>query len=148
VRYVNKGYAQSTLAGFYRIAQVGLVTPLHDGMNLVAKEYVAAQNPSDPGVLVLSEFAGAAKELDAAVLVNPHDIDGMAQAIARALFMSADERRARWTAMIGKLRTNSVQKWFADFVAALANTRPAADPMPAPQPALTYRPERSAAGLS
>ncbi len=148
VRYVNKGYAQSTLAGFYRIAQVGLVTPLHDGMNLVAKEYVAAQNPSDPGVLVLSEFAGAAKELDAAVLVNPHDIDGMAQAIARALFMSADERRARWTAMIGKLRTNSVQKWFADFVAALADAQPAADPVPAPQPALTYRSERSAARVS
>jgi len=83
VRYVNKGYAQATLAGFYREAQVGLVTPLHDGMNLVAKEYVAAQNPADPGVLVLSEFAGAAKELDAAVLVNPHDIDGMAQAIGR-----------------------------------------------------------------
>jgi trehalose 6-phosphate synthase len=152
VRYVNKGYAQSTLAGFYRMAQVGLVTPLHDGMNLVAKEYVAAQNPSDPGVLVLSEFAGAAKELDAAVLVNPNDIDGMAQAISRALFMSVDERRARWTAMIGKLRTNSVQRWFADFVATLAETNPAAEPiaLPAPQPAtaLTYRPERSVARLS
>jgi trehalose 6-phosphate synthase len=152
VRYVNKGYAQSTLAGFYRVAQVGLVTPLHDGMNLVAKEYVAAQNPADPGVLVLSEFAGAAKELDAAVLVNPHDIDGMAQAIARALYMPADERRARWTAMIGKLRTNSVQKWFADFVATLAETHPVIETAPAaaprPAPALTYRPERSAAGLS
>ena len=89
VRYVNKGYAQATLAGFYREAQVGLVTPLHDGMNLVAKEYVAAQNPADPGVLVLSEFAGAARELDAAVLVNPHDIDGMAQAIGRALLHAA-----------------------------------------------------------
>ena len=150
VRYINKGYAQSTLAGFYRVAQVGLVTPLHDGMNLVAKEYVAAQNPSDPGVLVLSEFAGAAKELDAAVLVNPHDIDGMAQAIARALFMSAEERRARWTAMIAKLRANSVQGWFADFVAALADTQPAIDRIAAPQPppALTYHPERSAAGAS
>jgi trehalose 6-phosphate synthase len=149
VRYVNKGYAQSTLAGFYRMAQIGLVTPLRDGMNLVAKEYVAAQNPSDPGVLVLSEFAGAAKELDAAVLVNPHDIDGMGQAIARALFMSADERRARWTAMIGKLRANSVQKWFGDFVTALADTQLLPEPVPAPpQPALTYRPERPAARLS
>src|ERR1700758_3696795 len=114
IRYVSKGYAQSTLAGFYRMARVGLVTPLHDGMNLVAKEYVAAQNPFDPGVLVLSEFAGAAKELDAAVLVNPHDIDGMAQAIARAFFMPAEERRARWSAMMAKLKANSVQKWFAD----------------------------------
>src|SRR5260370_10408052 len=87
IRYLNKGFAQSTLAGFYRTAQVGLVTPLQDGMNLVAKEYVAAQNPSDPGVLVLSEFAGAARELDTAVLVNPHDLSGMAQKISRALRM-------------------------------------------------------------
>ena len=72
------------------------MTPLHDGMNLVAKEYVAAQNPFDPGVLVLSSFAGAAKELDAALLVNPHDIDGMARQIANALAMSLEERRERW----------------------------------------------------
>ncbi len=85
IRYLNKGFSQLTLAGFYRIAHVGLVTPLHDGMNLVAKEYVAAQNPFDPGVLVLSSFAGAAKELDTALLVNPHDIDGMARQIATAL---------------------------------------------------------------
>jgi trehalose 6-phosphate synthase len=153
VRYVNKGYAQSTLAGFYRVAPVGLVTPLHDGMNLVAKEYVAAQNPADPGVLVLSEFAGAAKELDAAVLVNPHDIDGMAQAIARAFVMPADERRARWTAMMDKLRANSVQDWFDSFVGALAAARPeAAQPMgisaPQPAPALTYQPELPTALIS
>ena len=152
VRYVNKGYAQSTLAGFYRVAQVGLVTPLHDGMNLVAKEYVAAQNPADPGVLVLSEFAGAAKELDAAVLVNPHDIDGMAQAIGRAFFMPLEERCARWSAMIGKLKANSVQKWFADFVASLAETHAATElPAIAPPPpaaALVYRPARPAVGLS
>jgi trehalose 6-phosphate synthase len=152
VRYVNKGYAQSTLAGFYRIAQVGLVTPLHDGMNLVAKEYVAAQNPADPGVLVLSKFAGAAKELDAAVLVNPHDIDGMAQAISRAFWMPVEERRARWTAMVAKVRSNSVQKWFANFMAALAGTRAVVEAPPVvrpePAPALPYRPERPAARLS
>jgi trehalose 6-phosphate synthase len=152
VRYVNRGYAQSTLAGFYRGAQVGVVTPLHDGMNLVAKEYIAAQNPADPGVLVLSEFAGAARELDAAVLVNPHDIDGMAQAIGRAFFMPIEERRARWSAMMAKLEANSVQKWFADFVAALAETQganelPAIVSPPAPA-ALVYRPERPAVGLS
>jgi trehalose 6-phosphate synthase len=121
IRYLNKGFSQSTLAGFYRVANVGLVTPLHDGMNLVAKEYVAAQNPFDPGVLVLSSFAGAAKELDAALIVNPHDIDGMARQIARALAMSLDERRARWGSMVGKLRRCSVQSWFSDFLQALSD---------------------------
>ena len=104
IRYLNKGFSQLTLAGFYRTAHVGLVTPLHDGMNLVAKEYVAAQNPFDPGVLVLSAFAGAAKELDAALLVNPHDIDGMARQIATALAMSLEERRERWQQHGDKLR--------------------------------------------
>src|SRR5205814_4949775 len=107
IRYLNKGFAQSTLAGFYRLAQIGLVTPLHDGMNLVAKEYVAAQNPSDPAVLVLSDFAGAAKELDAALLVNPHDIDGMAHTIATAIAMPLLERRMRHQAMMDKLRGGS-----------------------------------------
>jgi trehalose 6-phosphate synthase len=138
IRYLNKGFAQSTLAGFYRVAHVGLVTPLHDGMNLVAKEYVAAQNPFDPGVLVLSSFAGAAQELDEALLVNPHDIDGMARQIAKALDMSLDERRERWQSMMNKLRRTSVQTWFADFLQALedvegapahvAPARPAAAP--------------------
>jgi trehalose 6-phosphate synthase len=128
IRYVNKGYAQSTLAGFYRMAHIGLVTPLHDGMNLVAKEYVAAQNPADPGVLVLSEFAGAAKELDAALLVNPHDIDGMARAISTGLVMPIEERRERWHAMIAKLKAHSIQFWFADFVHALGEVRRVASP--------------------
>jgi trehalose 6-phosphate synthase len=92
------------LAGLYRTAQVGVVTPLQDGMNLVAKEYVAAQNPVDPGVLVLSKFAGAANELDTALMVNPHDIDGMARTIATALSMPLTERRMRWEAMMAKLR--------------------------------------------
>ena len=104
IRYLNKGYGQAVLAGLYRTAQVGVVTPLQDGMNLVAKEYVAAQNPVDPGVLVLSKFAGAANELDTALLVNPHDIDGMARTIATALSMPLTERRMRWEAMMAKLR--------------------------------------------
>ncbi len=104
IRYLNKGYGQAVLAGLYRTAQVGVVTPLQDGMNLVAKEYVAAQNPADPGVLVLSKFAGAANELDTALLVNPHDIDGMARTIATALSMPLAERRMRWEAMMVKLR--------------------------------------------
>ena len=112
------------LAGLYRTAQVGVVTPLHDGMNLVAKEYVAAQNPDDPGVLVLSKFAGAANQLDTALLVNPHDIDGMARTIATALSMPLAERRMRWEAMMVKLRAGTIQQWFADFVEALEETRP------------------------
>jgi len=123
IRYLNKGFSQLTLAGFYRTAHVGLVTPLHDGMNLVAKEYVAAQNPFDPGVLVLSSFAGAAKELDTALLVNPHDIDGMARAIAAGLAMSLDERRERWQSMVTKLKRASVQNWFTDFLHTLAEVR-------------------------
>src|SRR5580658_8829049 len=123
VRYLNKGFSQLTLAGFYRIASVGLVTPLHDGMNLVAKEYVAAQNPFDPGVLVLSSFAGAAKELDAALQINPHDIDGMARQIAIALRMSVEERRERWQSMVRKLKAASVQGWFSDFLRTLADVR-------------------------
>jgi trehalose 6-phosphate synthase len=123
IRYLNKGFSQLTLAGFYRTAQVGLVTPLHDGMNLVAKEYVAAQNPLDPGVLVLSSFAGAAKELDAALLVNPHNTDEMASQIARALAMSLEERRERWQRMVVKLRRASVRNWFGDFLNTLIAVR-------------------------
>ena len=117
-------------------------------MNLVAKEYVAAQNPTDPGVLVLSEFAGAAKELDAAVLVNPHDIDGMAQAIGRAFDMPLEERRARWNEMMGKLRNNTGQMWFEGFVKALTCARsvqPIVVPAAPAAAALTYLPERATA---
>jgi trehalose 6-phosphate synthase len=123
IRYLNKGFSQTVLAGLYRTAQVGVVTPLHDGMNLVAKEYVAAQNPADPGVLVLSRFAGAANELDTALLVNPHDIDSMARTIAVALSMPLVERRMRWEAMMAKLHRHTIQQWFADFVDALGETR-------------------------
>src|SRR3977135_2330069 len=136
IRYLNKGYSQTVLAGLYRTAQVGVVTPLHDGMNLVAKEYVAAQNPADPGVLVLSKFAGAANQLDTALLVNPHDIDGMARTIATALSMPLTERRLRWEAMMTKLRGNTIQQWFADFVDALeeAQTDKAATEPLVPEP--------------
>ena len=123
IRYLNKGFGQAVLAGLYRTAQVGVVTPLQDGMNLVAKEYVAAQNPADPGVLVLSKFAGAADELDSALLVNPHDIDGMARTLAAALSMPLAERRMRWEAMMTKLRAGTIQQWFADFIDALQDIR-------------------------
>ena len=122
IRYLNKGSARQR-SRIYRAAAVGLVTPFHDGMNLVAKEYVAAQNPDNPGVLVLSEFAGAARELDTAVLVNPHDIDGMAQKLAAAIAMPLPERIERWSAMMKALRRSSIHVWFADFMDALAQTR-------------------------
>jgi trehalose 6-phosphate synthase len=146
IRYLNKGFSQNVLAGLYRTAQVGVVTPLNDGMNLVAKEYVAAQNPVDPGVLVLSKFAGAADELDAALLVNPHDIDGMARTIATALSMPLIERRMRWEAMMTKLRNHTIQGWFADFVDALQETHVGkAAPEPVPEPP-TLWPLRSVNG--
>jgi len=143
IRYLNKGFSQAKLAGFYRTAQAGLVTSLHDGMNLVAKEYVAAQNPADPGVLVLSKFAGAAKQLDTALLVNPHDIDGLARAISDAFAMSCEERRERWTAMMKTLEASSLQDWFSDFVDALS-TAPA-QPQRVPQAAalLPFQSRRS-----
>ena len=119
LRYLNKGFCQATLAGFYRSAAIGLVTPLQDGMNLVAKEYVAAQNPEDPGVLVLSKFAGAAHELDAALLVDPRDIEGIALRIAAGLAMPLDERRARWQHMMDALLRHSIHAWFAEFMQAL-----------------------------
>ncbi|MBN9041502.1 MAG: trehalose-6-phosphate synthase [Rhizobiales bacterium 62-47] len=125
IRYLNKGFSQTVLAGLYRTALVGVVTPLQDGMNLVAKEYVAAQNPADPGVLVLSKFAGAANELDAALLVNPNDIDGMARKIATAFSMPAPERRMRWESMMTKLRAGTIEKWFTDFIEALEDAHAA-----------------------
>jgi trehalose 6-phosphate synthase len=136
IRYLNKGFSQAVLAGLYRTAQVGVVTPLHDGMNLVAKEYVAAQNPADPGVLVLSKFAGAAAELDAALLVNPHDIDGMAHTIATAVSMTLAERRTRWEAMMKKLHSRTIQQWFGEFVEALRQSQAdrAQTPPIAPEP--------------
>src|SRR5580692_2239367 len=139
IRYLNKGFSQTVLAGLYRTAQVGVVTPLHDGMNLVAKEYVAAQSPADPGVLVLSKFAGAANELDTALLVNPHDIDGMARTIATALSMPLSERQMRWEAMMARLRASTIQGWFADFVEALQQSnsgRAAVEPVIVEPPTL------------
>ena len=119
IRYLNKGFRRQTLAGFYRISRVGLVTPLRDGMNLVAKEYVAAQDPADPGVLVLSRFAGAAQELGGALMVNPYDCEGVADAIQRALAMPLDERRERWSAMFEYLLKNDIVAWQRAFVDCL-----------------------------
>lgn len=123
IRYVNRGYSHAELYGFFRAAKIGLVTPLRDGMNLVAKEYVAAQDPEDPGVLILSRFAGAAQQLGldgpGAVLVNPYSPDDIAHAIRIALDMPLDERKARYEAMIGTIRDDNVQAWTSRFCADL-----------------------------
>ena len=120
VRYLHQLVAQRVLAGFYRAAHIGLVTPLQDGMNLVAKEYVAAQDAADPGVLVLSEFAGAAAELaGGALFVNPHDADAIADALEQAHAMPLAERQRRWRAMMDTLLARDVHRWAADFLNAL-----------------------------
>ncbi|MDR3536432.1 MAG: trehalose-6-phosphate synthase [Acetobacteraceae bacterium] len=119
LRYLNKSFPRNVLMPLYAEAQACLVTPLRDGMNLVAKEYVSAQDPEEPGVLVLSEFAGAARELDAALLVNPYDEAGMARALDQALCMSVEERRERHTAMLAVMRKNSLERWRDRFEADL-----------------------------
>ena len=127
IRFVTKPFGRETLASFYRLARVGLVTPLRDGMNLVAKEFVAAQNPEDPGVLVLSRFAGAASELEDALLVNPFDMDQTAGEIGHALAMPLSERRLRWERMMARLRDNPLESWSTRFLEQLrrATTIPA-----------------------
>jgi trehalose 6-phosphate synthase len=125
IRYVNRGHSLAELCGFYRAAKIALVTPLRDGMNLVAKEYVAAQNPDDPGVLILSRFAGAAEQLDCdgngAVLVNPHSRDDLSHAIRSALDMPLEERKRRYEAMVKTVRDDNVQQWTENFTADLAS---------------------------
>lgn len=120
LRYVNRNYPHDVLTGFYRAADIGVVTPLRDGMNLVAKEFVASQDPEDPGVLVLSMLAGAAVELEGALLVNPHDQDGVADAIAYAADMKRNERKARWASMMETVRTHDIHAWCNDFIGSLA----------------------------
>jgi trehalose 6-phosphate synthase len=119
IRYVNKGYPRDALAGIYRAARVGLVTPLRDGMNLVAKEYVAAQDPGDPGVLVLSQFAGAAAQMPQAMLVNPYSAEDVADSIAQALAMPREERIERWQALVANVKEQDVMWWLRRFVSAL-----------------------------
>jgi trehalose 6-phosphate synthase len=119
IRYVNRAHSRSALAGLFRAARAALVTPLRDGMNLVAKEYVAAQDPDDPGVLILSRFAGAAHECERALLVNPYDPEGVGAAIANALAMPLGERRERYRVMYAVLAKNDIHHWASRFLAAL-----------------------------
>jgi trehalose 6-phosphate synthase len=124
IRYLNRNFPHSTLMGLLRAANVGIVTPLRDGMNLVAKEYVAAQNAQDPGVLILSNLAGAARELSAALQVNPYDTRAVSHAIQAALSMSLQERRERHAAMLQILKRNDIAAWTRRFVEALEQALP------------------------
>jgi len=116
---VIRNYSRAELAGVYRAARVGLVTPLRDGMNLVAKEYVAAQAPEDPGVLILSRFAGAARQMKDALIVNPYAREELADALAEALGMDRRERVRRWQALMAGVSQSDVHAWRDDFIGAL-----------------------------
>ncbi len=126
IRYVNRSIGRAALAGLYRSARVGIVTPLRDGMNLVAKEFVAAQNEEDPGVLVLSRFAGAAHELKGAIQVNPYDTVGMAHAFKAAFDMPLDERISRFRPMLQHLCEHDVHRWCRNFLETLSGQRASA----------------------
>jgi trehalose 6-phosphate synthase len=123
LRYSTRAAPRSTLAGLYRIGRIGVVTPLRDGMNLVAKEYIAAQPSEDPGVLILSQFAGAAQELTEALIVNPFDPDAIADAMHLALTMPPSERKQRHEALKAKVRTTTAHAYGRRFLDALAARR-------------------------
>jgi trehalose 6-phosphate synthase len=125
IRYVNRAYSRTALAGLFRSSRVGLVTPLRDGMNLIAKEFVSAQDADDPGVLILSRFAGAAAELRESILVNPYDPETVGAAIARALEMPIIERQQRHAALFKALLKNDISFWGDRFLGALAGEQPA-----------------------
>jgi trehalose 6-phosphate synthase len=122
VTYLHRGVPQDILTRLYRESAVGLVTPLRDGMNLVAKEYVAAQAPQDPGVLVLSRFAGAAEQLREALLINPHDINELARALDRALTMPRQERWARHNRLWQRIETYDLANWRDTFIQSFAGS--------------------------
>ena len=122
LRYVNRTYNHAALAGLYRSADIAMVTPLRDGMNLVAKEYVAAQDPEDPGVLILSRFAGAALQMRDALIVNPYDEEGVVEALHQALTMPLEERRQRWQSLMVGINRDNVQQWRDSFLGVLTGT--------------------------
>ena len=128
LRYMTRAVRRQTLAGFYRIARLALVTPLRDGMNLVAKEYVAAQDPRDPGVLILSRFAGAAEDLTDALIVNPFDADEIADAMHEALSMPLAERLRRYRALRERVWETTASKYCTTFLSHLTQ-----DPVATPK---------------
>jgi trehalose 6-phosphate synthase len=145
IRFVTRTYSRDTLAGLFRVSRVGAVTPLRDGMNLVAKEYVAAQDPDDPGVLVLSEFAGAAADLKASLIVNPNDPESVATAIHRALMMPLNERKERHRELMKAVERTDISRWSDRFI-SLLRKNPAAPVRKAPLRSDTRRPPASDPG--
>jgi trehalose 6-phosphate synthase len=131
IRYIHRAVDRDRLAPLLRRARVGLVTPFADGMNLVAKEYVAAQNPDNPGVLVLSRLAGAAEEMLDAILINPYDVSDIARGIETALDMPLEERQQRHAALLKTVHDSDVAKWSRNFLQAL-------DTIPTSQPEEQY----------
>jgi trehalose 6-phosphate synthase len=123
IRYLARSYNREEIAGLYRLADVCLVTPLQDGMNLVAKEFIAAQDPDDPGVLILSQFAGAAEQMKEAIIVNPHATDDVADAIKTALNMPIAERKSRWEALYRNVCEEDITWWRQQFFAALTASK-------------------------
>ncbi|MDH3714703.1 MAG: trehalose-6-phosphate synthase, partial [Gammaproteobacteria bacterium] len=121
IRYIEQPFERDILMSFFRIARIGLATALRDGMNLVAKEFVAAQNSEDPGMLVVSQLAGAADELTDAIVVNPYDPDEVAAGIEAGLEMPLLARRERHHAMLEVLRKNDIHAWYRRFLEALRN---------------------------
>ena len=122
IRYINRPVNRRSLTALYRTSKIGLVTPMRDGMNLVAKEYVAAQDPADPGVLVLSQFAGAARQMQQALLVNPYDAVAVSQAIQTARHMPLEERKKRHADLMTNLRSNDIAHWRESFMRDLDAT--------------------------
>jgi len=122
VRYLHRAVARKRLPGLYQAASVALVTPLRDGMNLVAKEFVAAQDPADPGVLILSRFAGAAEQMTDALLVNPYDTQAVAEATQRALHMPLDERQSRHARLLAGIRAQDAHWWHRHFIDELSES--------------------------
>ena len=119
VRYIHRAIPRDILAALFCGSQIGFVTPLRDGMNLVAKEYVAAQRDDNPGVLVLSKFAGAAEEMEEALIVNPYDVDDMAENLHNALQMPLGERMERQKALLARIKRHDARHWQASFLGSL-----------------------------
>ncbi len=123
IQYIHRSTPRRSLVDVYRQSRIGFVTPLRDGMNLVAKEYVAAQDPDDPGVLILSRFAGAAEQMKQALIINPYDVEEMADAIKIALEMGLQERQDRHRALLAGIRAQDTFAWCRSFLTALENVR-------------------------
>jgi len=120
--YLKRQHSHQEIEAYYRAADLCLVTSLHDGMNLVAKEFLAARR-DERGVLILSQFTGAARELRDALLVNPYDIDQTAQAIRVALEMEPEEKQMRVQRMRRDIKENNVYRWAGNLITALCEVR-------------------------